>query len=76
MVAVTVIGVFDLLTVTLRPRSNTEKEKKKKKKKKKIVFLFYFIKLLWINDENRPIPAWDPAKNRAKKLWGGRERRS
>ena len=74
MVAVTVIGVFDLLTVTLRPRSNTEKEKRKAKKK--IDFLFYFIKLLWINDENRPIPAWDPAKNRAKKLWGGRERRS
>lgn len=69
MVTVTVIGVYDLLTVTLRPWSNTEK----RKKKKKVVFLFSFfiIKLLWINDENRPIPAWGPAKNGAKELWGG-----
>lgn len=59
MVTVTVIGVYDLLTVTLRPSSNTEK-------KKKNLFSFFYIKLLWINDENRPIPAWGPAKNGAK----------
>lgn len=52
------------------------KHGKKEKEKEKndfffLKFLFYFIKLLWINDENRPIPAWGPAKNRAKYYGGG-----